>query len=238
MITIIKRFDKTFIKYTIYLKTMKASKMQGIFKDKKRIFTENLCKGEKVYNEKLVKYKNKEYRSWNPYRSKLAAAILNGFNFMIKPDLKILYLGAATGTTVSHISDIVKDGLIYAVENSPVAAKSLIELSEKRKNIIPIFADANHPDRYSSIVSNVDLIYQDISQRNQADIFISNVSRYLKKKEIGILMVKARSIDVSLKPKEAYDLVCSELKNNKLKISDIIDLSPYEKDHAAIVISF
>ena len=238
MITIIKRFDKIFIKYIIYHKTMKASKMQGIFKDKNRIFTENYCKGVRVYNEKLVKHKNKEYRSWNPYRSKLAAAILNGFNFMIKPDIKILYLGAATGTTVSHISDIVKDGLIYAVENSPVAVKSLIELSKKRKNIIPIFEDANHPDRYSSIVSNVDLIYQDISQRNQADIFISNISRYLKKKETGILIIKARSIDISLKPKEAYDLVCSELKNNKLKISDIIDLSPYEKDHVAIVISF
>ena len=237
MITIIKRFDKTFIKCTIYHKTMKTSKMQGIFKDKNRIFTENYCKGEKVYNEKLVKFKGKEYRSWNPYRSKLAAAILNGFNFMIKPDKKILYLGAATGTTVSHISDIVNEGLIYAVESSPVAVKSLIDLSEKRKNIIPILEDAFHPERYSSIASNVDLIYQDISQRNQADIFISNVERFLKKKETGILMVKARSIDISLKPQKAYDLVCSELENNKLKITDIIDLSHYEKDHAAIIIS-
>jgi len=237
MITIIKHFDKIFIKRSLYQKTMKASNMQGIYQDKKRIFTENFCKGEKVYNEKLVKYKGKEYRSWNPYRSKLAAAILNGFNFMIEPDMNILYLGAASGTTVSHISDIVKDGLIYAVESSPFAVKSLIGLCEKRKNVIPIFADANHPDRYSSIVSNVDLIYQDISQRNQADIFISNVSRYLNKKEISILMVKARSIDVSLKPKKAYDIVCKKLRENKLKIVETIDLSPYEKDHAAIIIS-
>jgi fibrillarin-like pre-rRNA processing protein len=216
---------------------MKASKMPGIFQDKKRIFTENFCKGEKVYNEKLIRYKGKEYRSWNPYRSKLAAAIQNGFNFTIKPDMKILYLGAASGTTVSHISDIVKDGLIYAVENSPVAAKSLISLCEKRKNVIPIFSDANHPDHYSAIVTNVDLIYQDISQRNQADIFISNVSRYLKEKQKSILMVKARSIDVSLKPKKVYDLVCSKLKEKKLKIIDTVDLSPYEKDHAAIIVS-
>lgn len=216
---------------------MKASKMQGIFQDRKRIFTENFCKGEKIYNEKLVKYKGKEYRSWNPYRSKLAAAILNGYIFMAEPAMKILYLGAASGTTVSYISDIVKDGLIYAVEISPIAAKRLIGLSEKRKNVIPIFSDANHPDRYSSIVSNVDLIYQDISQRNQADIFISNVSRYLKKKKKSILMVKARSIDVSLKPKKVYELVCSNLEENNLKIIDIIDLSPYEKDHSAIIVS-
>ena len=211
--------------------------MQGIFKDKKRIFTENLCKGEKVYNEKLVKYKSKEYRSWNPYRSKLAAAILNGLKIEIKTDSKILYLGAATGTTVSHISDIVEGGLIFAVENSPVTVKHLINLSEKRKNIIPILEDANHPDRYSSIVSTVDIVYQDISQRNQAEIFIVNVARYLKKDRIGILMVKARSIDVSLKPREAYEIVCSKLENSGLKIKNRIDLAPYEKDHEAIIVS-
>lgn len=216
---------------------MKEIKSLGIYKEKNRIFTENLCPGHKVYNERLLKSKGKEYRSWNPYRSKLAAAILNGFDFSIKSDNKILYLGAATGTTVSHFSDIIKDGLAYSIESSPVAVKKLLQLSEKRKNIIPILNDAFHPDRYSSIVSNVDLIYQDISQRNQAEIFISNVERYLKKNGIGILMVKARSIDVSLKPKEAYDLVCLKLKNNGLKIKEIIDLSPYEKDHTAILVS-
>jgi len=218
---------------------MKTSKIQGVFKEKNRIFTENLesCRGLKVYNEKLVKSKGKEFRSWNPYRSKLAAGILNGLKIEIKPNSKILYLGAATGTTVSHISDIIKEGVIYSIESSPVAVKHLIQLSEKRKNIIPILEDANHPDRYSSIVPVVDLIYQDISQRNQSEIFIANVDRYLKKNSIGILMVKARSIDVSLKPKKAYEIVCSKLENSGLKIKEKIDLTPYEKDHAAIIIS-
>ena len=216
---------------------MKEIKSLGIYKEKNRIFTENLYPGHKVYNERLLNSKGKEYRSWNPYRSKLAAAILNGFDFSIKSDNKILYLGAATGTTVSHFSDIIKDGLAYSIESSPVAVKKLLQLSEKRKNIIPILNDAFHPDRYSSIVSNVDLIYQDISQRNQAEIFIANVERYLKKNGIGILMVKARSIDVSLKPKEAYNLVCLKLKKNGLIIKEIMDLSPYEKDHTAILVT-
>jgi len=218
---------------------MKTAEKQGIFKEKNRVFTENLdsCKGLKVYNEKLVKHKGREFRSWNPYRSKLAAAILNGLNIEIKSNSKILYLGAATGTTVSHISDIVKDGSVYSVESSPVAVKKLIELSEKRKNIIPILGDANHPDRYSFLVPVVDLIYQDISQRNQAGIFISNIARYLKRSSNSILMVKARSIDVALKPNKAYNLVCSELENSGLKIKDKIDLKPYEKDHAAVIIS-
>ena len=218
---------------------MKLKEINGFYKEKNKIFTENLCKGLKVYNERLVKFKGNEFRSWNPFRSKLAAAILNGLDIsIINSDSKILYLGAATGTTVSHISDIVKNGLIYSIESSPVATKSLIHLSENRKNIIPILGDANHPDRYSSIVPTVDMIYQDISQRNQAEIFILNIERYLKKGRTGILMVKARSFDVSLKPKEAYDIVCSKLEKKSLNIKHKIDLSPYEKDHIAIVVSF
>jgi len=116
--------------------------------------------------------------------------------------------------------------------------KKLLEVSKKRNNIIPILENANHPDKYSNIVPKVDLIYQDISQRNQDGIFISNVSKYLKQEGFGILMVKARSVDVSLKPKQVYDNVCSKLKEDGLKVSKIINLSPFEKDHAAIYIVF
>ena len=218
---------------------MKPTEISGVFKEKNRIFTENpkSCKGLKVYNEKLVKYKENEFRSWNPYRSKLAAAILNGLSIKIKPNSKVLYLGAATGTTVSHISDILRQGLVYSVESSPIAIKDLIQVSKKRKNIIPILEDANHPDRYSSIVPIVDMVYQDISQRNQAEIFIENIKRYLKKNGFGILMVKARSIDVSLEPKKAFNIVSTKLESNNFKLLDNINLKPYEKDHAAIIIS-
>ena len=155
----------------------------------------------------------------------------------LENESNILYLGAATGTTVSHISDITKDGIIYAVENSPIAVKKLIKLCEKRGNIIPIYEDANHPERYSIIVSNIDIIYQDISQRNQAEIFSLNIKRYLKKGGYGIIMVKARSIDISLKPKKAYDLVSSYLEKKGFNVEEKVDLSPYVKDHMAILIS-
>lgn len=216
---------------------MQKTKINGVFKDRNQLFTENQIKGSKVYNEKLVKKKDKEFRSWNPYRSKLAAAILKGFEFEVRSDFNVLYLGAATGTTVSHISDILTDKVIYAVENSPVALKGLLKLCEKRKNIIPVFSDAFHPDRYNSIVSQVDIVYQDISQRNQAEIFVKNINQYLKKNSIGIIMVKARSIDVSLKPEEVYDIVCSKLTESGYKIVNQIDLKPFEKDHAAIIVS-
>ena len=219
---------------------MKSTEISGVYKIKNKIFTENpkTCKGKKVYNERLVKFKDKEFRAWNPYRSKLAAAILNGLSIELKPKSDVLYLGAATGTTVSHMSDILKEGTVFSVENSPIAVKKLMNVCEKRKNIIPILEDANHPDRYSILVPIVDIVYQDISQRNQAEIFIENIKRYLKKDGFGIIMVKARSIDVSLEPKKAFDLVCSKLEKSGLKILYKVNLNPYEKDHAAIMISF
>jgi len=113
----------------------------------------------------------------------------------------------------------------------------LLKVSEKRPNIIPILEDAFHPDRYFSLISKVDLIYQDISQRNQAEILTANIKKFLKNKGTVILMVKARSIDVSLKPKQAYKLICTKLKNDGFQIIQTIDLAPYEKDHAAITIS-
>ncbi len=217
---------------------MKETKIVGVYKDKKQLFTVNpsFVKGEKVYNEKLIKKDEKEFRSWNPYRSKLSALILKNIDIKIKPDFKVLYLGAATGTTVSHLSDILNDGVIYAIENSAVSMKKLIKICKKRKNIIPIFEDAFHFERYYNIAPKVDLLYQDISQRNQSEIFIGNIESYLKEEGTGVIMVKARSIDVSLKPKKAYELVKKRLKENNLKILDLVELSPYQKDHAAIII--
>ncbi|HUT00721.1 MAG TPA: fibrillarin-like rRNA/tRNA 2'-O-methyltransferase [Candidatus Thermoplasmatota archaeon] len=218
---------------------MEPTKHLGIYKKNDKLFTQNpeICKGIKVYNEQLVTQDNIEYRSWNPFRSKLAAALLKGLSIDITADAQVLYLGAATGTTVSHLSDIITKGSIYAVETSPIAAINLLKVSEQRSNIIPILSDANHPERYYSIVPSVDVVYQDISQRNQADIFTRNMRTYLKPKGWGLIMVKARSIDVALKPKQAYELVCSYLQKQEFTIKKTIELSPFEKDHAAILIT-
>ena len=218
---------------------MQSTEYTGVFKKNDKLFTQNpkICKGIRVYNEQIITENNIEYRSWNPFRSKLAAALLKGLAIDIKSDTQILYLGAATGTTVSHISDIIVDGTIYAVETSPIAVINLLKVSEKRSNIIPILTDANHPERYQNIVPLVDFIYQDISQRNQANIFIRNITTYLKPKGIGLIMVKARSIDVALKPKQAYELVYNHLTQYKINIKKTLDLTPFEKDHAAILIT-
>lgn len=77
--------------------------------------------GESVYNEKRISVEvngeKVEYRVWNPYRSKIAASVVGGISETgIAPGSKVLYLGAASGTTVSHVSDIVGPlGTVYAV---------------------------------------------------------------------------------------------------------------------------
>ncbi|ADC66270.1 fibrillarin [Ferroglobus placidus DSM 10642] len=177
--------------------------------------------GEKKYGE---------YREWIPTRSKLSAAIIKGLRPEIKEDTKVLYLGAASGTTVSHLSDIVEDGVIYAVEYSAKPFVKFLELAKERKNIIPLLEDARKPENYSGIVEKVDFIYQDIAQRDQIDIFIKNAEFFLKKGGIGIIMVKARSIDSTLEPERIFKNVERELKK-RFDLLAKVDIQSYHKDH-------
>jgi len=207
----------------------------GVFKEGNRIYTINKIPGKRVYNEKLVKKGGVEYRSWNPYRSKMAGAILKGLkNFPIKRDTKILYLGVASGTTASHFSDIATNGIIYGVEVAFRPMKNFVKLCQERKNMLPILADANKPESYDAIVEEIDFIYQDIAQKNQVEIFLKNMEKFNAKE--GMIMVKARSIDISMPPNKVFDMVKKELRKH-FNIKEAIKLAPYAKDHIAIYVS-
>ncbi|MEM1883448.1 MAG: fibrillarin-like rRNA/tRNA 2'-O-methyltransferase, partial [Candidatus Bathyarchaeia archaeon] len=136
----------------------------------KRIASKNLAPGRDVYGERLIRYKDVEYRLWDPYRSKIAAAILKGLKAMpIKPGHKVLYLGAASGTTASHVSDIVgEEGHVYCIEFAPRPLKELINnVCRYRPNMSPILADARFPEKYAYLIEKVDVIYCDIAQPEQ-----------------------------------------------------------------------
>lgn len=202
-----------------------------------QIATENLVPGISVYGEKLISKSDKEYRLWNPYRSKLAAGLLNGMETLdILDHEKILYLGASTGTTVSHISDIVVNGMVYAVEFSPTTAKKLVHLSRRRGNIAPILGDATKPKSYLNLVEKVDLVYCDVAQPTQTNLFINNMNMFAKEDGLGLLMLKARSIDVVQKPKKIFKLEARKLKEKGFNILERIKLEPYEKDHVGFLV--
>lgn len=183
-----------------------------------------------VYGERIID----GYRIWDPFRSKLAALLQKGKGrgLSLSRDSKVLYLGAATGTTVSHVSDIASGGMIYAVEFSPRSMRDLLPLCERRKNIIPILADAARPESYSSLVEPVDLVYQDVAQRNQAEIASLNSDLYLRPEGDLIMMVKTRSIDVTAAPQAVFRAEVRELKG--LDLVESVDLLPFHQDHWAV----
>jgi fibrillarin-like pre-rRNA processing protein len=150
--------------------------------------------------------------------------------------MKVLYLGASTGTTVSHISDIVgMNGIVYAVEPAARVARELIEnVASKRKNVIPIIEDARKPHSYFSVFGSVDVIYCDVAQPDQTDIAIANCKVYLKRNGTILLIVKTRSIDVVTDPKQVISQESKKLKDNSFYIEQIINLEPFDKDHGII----
>jgi fibrillarin-like pre-rRNA processing protein len=214
---------------------------EGIFevtKDKKQLATRNHDPGKVVYGEKLIQVEGIEYRTWDPRRSKLGAMVLKKFDVFLKEDSTVLYLGAASGTTVSHVSDIVPNGAVYAVEFAPRSMRDLIGLASRRKNIHPVLADAGKPDSYSHIVEPVDLIFQDIAQPNQAEIAARNAAHYLKRNGYLLLSIKARSIDTVANPKEVYKNEIKKLEQAfepKFEILNSRDLMPYHEDHLGIL---
>ena len=205
---------------------------------KERLATISQDPGGTVYGEDTVRIADREYRVWDPYRSKLAAAILKGLHEVpIKPGNSILYLGAASGTTASHVSDIVGEkGRVYCVEFAQRSFRDLINnTSKNRRNMTPIFADARFPEKYRSMVQGVDTIYADIAQPDQARIVSENIERYLKDKGDFLFAVKARSIDVSREPSTVFRQEKTLLEEKGYKVREMIRLDPFEKDHSMIL---
>jgi len=219
---------------------------QGVFIARGKedaLVTLNLVPGNTVYGEKKVSIDGEdgapktEYRVWNPFRSKLAAAILGGVDKIhMKPGSKVLYLGAASGTTVSHVSDIVgPEGLVYAVEFSHRSGRDLLNVAKQRTNIIPIIEDARHPHKYRMLVGMVDTIFADVAQPDQARIVAINAHNFLKNGGNFVISIKANCIDSTAAPAAVFAGEVKKLQSEKLKPQEQLTLEPYERDHAVVV---
>lgn len=205
--------------------------------------TKNLVPGESVYGEKRISVDGAsegekiEYRVWNPFRSKIAAAILGGVdNIWFKPGAKVLYLGAASGTTVSHVSDLVgEEGMVYAVEFSQRAGRDLINTAKKRVNVVPIVEDARHPQRYRMLVPMVDVVFADVAQPDQARIVAINSHMFLKNGGHFMISIKANCIDSTVEASVVFAKEVAKLQEENFKPAEQLTLEPYERDHAVVV---
>jgi rRNA 2'-O-methyltransferase fibrillarin len=217
---------------------------EGVFIAKGKedaLVTRNMVPGESVYGEKRIAVEEGEqkieYRVWNPFRSKVAAAILGGVDHIhIGPGKKVLYLGAASGTTVSHVSDIVgPEGLVYAVEFSHRSGRDLINVAKKRTNVIPIIEDARRPEKYRMLVGMVDVIFADVAQPDQARIIALNAHYFLKNGGHFVISIKANCIDSTVDAATVFAKEVKKLQQEKLKPQEQLTLEPYERDHAVVI---
>jgi fibrillarin-like pre-rRNA processing protein len=215
---------------------MREIQLKGIFEDKGRLYTKSLVPGQQVYTERII---DGIYREWIPMKSKLCAGIMNNLSQIgIKPGSKVLYLGAATGTTCSHVSDIIgKEGELYALDFAPRTQRQLVFLSQTRSNMTCLLEDAKNPGEYATKVPEVDVVFQDIAQRDQAEIFLKNCKSCLKKGGFGLLVVKSRSIDIKRNPRTIFEEVRQKLER-AAKIVDSRTLEPFERDHFIFVIKW
>lgn len=188
-----------------------------------------VSKGEGgVYGERMLG----GLRIWDPYRSKLAAYYYLGGEFELTNDLVVLYLGAANGTTVSHVADYA--GTVYAIEFAPRPMQDLVAVARRRSNIIPLMADALRPDRYAPLLEVSDLIYQDIAQPEQVTIALRN-SIFLREGGRMLVMLKTRSIDTAEEPAAVLGSSVEAFEAARFTVLDTKWLQPYHRDHAAIL---
>lgn len=204
-----------------------------------RLATRNFAPGRSVYGERLIRFEGVEFRVWDAFRSKLAGAILKGLKAVpVQGGHRVLYLGAASGTTPSHMSDIVgAKGYVYCVEFAQRSLRELVtNVVAYRVNMSPFLADARMPQKYAMFISEkVDEVYCDIAQPEQAKVLADNADVFLKPGGWVMLAVKAQSIDVTMDPADVYKMEAKVLRDRGFRVEQVVDLEPYDHMHAMIL---
>ncbi len=217
---------------------METTRWPGVYREGRDLYTVNRTPGTRVYGEKLRSVDGIEYRAWDPFRSKLAALFARGVPVDLPSDVRsVLYLGGAHGTTASHVSDLFPDAAIFVVEKSPTAFAPLLALARRRTNLLPLLADAQLPERYQADVGEVDLLYQDVAQRNQVEIFLENAQGCLAPHAVGILMFKIRSVTQRQPPATIIRDARAAVLRGGFEIRSETSLAPFSRDHVAFVLS-
>ena len=211
--------------------------------DRRTLWTLNAVPKKSVYGESLRRHRGAEWRRWDPFRSKLGAGIVRAKrerdSLLPQPGTTVLYLGAAHGTTVSHLHDHlcgkenVLGGRLIALDFSPRCVRDLNHLAELRPGLIPVLGDAREHGKWGHLIPRkIDWIFQDVAQAEQVNIFISACNRFLSKGGTAILSLKAASERRSQRTdEEIFDDVEEILSTNGLQIIERINLVGLEQQH-------
>ena len=185
-------------------------------------------RGRPVYGEPT----DGAWRAWDVRRSKLGAMLATEMDVGLAGGDRVLYLGAASGTTVGHVADFA--GPTYAIEFAARPMRDLLDVATARENLFPLLADARRPETYAHVVeSGLDAVIQDVATRGQARVAATN-RQFLHEDGRLVLAVKARSEDVTRDPTAVFEDVCTELERT-YEILETERLEPFHVDHLAVV---
>lgn len=218
---------------------METTKHPGVYQkwEEKRQNLYTIKRGETNFEEETFVENEKVFRLWDPTRSKLGSAIKNKLKFLpIRKGKSVLYLGAANGYTPSFVSDIVEEGSVFCLDVAPLPLRDLFFLAQKRENMVAMLEDAKTPEEYKEKIPTVDVVYQDIAQRDQTKIFIKNMEACLKKGGYGLMAVKSRSIDVTKRPRDVYQEQRTILYEAGYEVVEMVNLEPFERDHVMVLV--
>ena len=186
-----------------------------------------------VYGERVTYRDRRALRRFDPFRSKLAAALARGYEGPLpRPGEAWLYLGAASGSTASHVADLTgPTGAVYAVERSLRPFAKLVHLADRLPTLLPILGDARAPDEYAGDLPGIAGIYADIAQPDQPAILRENARRFLRAGGVALLALKTASMGRAGTPRRYAESASEELESGGLEVEESLGLEPFHKGH-------
>lgn len=203
--------------------------------ERTHLFTQSRAEPPSLYGERVLHRGDRSFRHFDPFRSKLAAALIRSPRLLLpRPGERWLYLGAAGGTTASHVADLTAPlGEVFAVEKSPRPGLRLLEIANRLPGLYPILSDARRPEEYRELVPLVDGLYADVSQPDQAAIVRENARLHLRDGGRFLFVVKLSSLSRDATPEENLDRVERELRP-VLHVRERINLLPFHRAHVLL----
>jgi fibrillarin-like rRNA methylase len=217
-----------------------SDRLPSLSKDSRDFFTRAAAEAS-VYGEVTRRDKSGAlWRRWDPYRSKLAAALRCGgltraFEELLS-SAPALYLGAASGTTVSHLADLVSPRSLFAVELAPRSFEDLLVKLKPWPNVFPILGDAREPERYQGLVGRAACVVEDVAASDQVAVLEANCRALLGRGSPALLFVKARSIDSAKEPERVFASAKESLATKGFELIEERALEPFDRDHRALLI--
>lgn len=198
----------------------------------RRYWSETVGAPPSVYGERWVERDGRALRAWGPARSKLSAALGAGWEGPLpREGQRWLYLGAATGTTASHVADLVgPTGAVFAVEKSARPFQKLLALAQRWENLRPLFADARSLPADSYAPSLVDGLYADLPQPDQVEIVLRCAQRFVK--EPGCVLMALKTASMGRELSAPAHLEAAEMQLARfLTLERTVRLAPWHRGH-------